>query len=77
MSKWDGRLAALQEKALISTDDSAKEITDKRLYDMILQDTRKYADMGVELSLRDLNRYQFRQNRSTGAVPVEKAGGGE
>lgn len=77
MSKWNERLATLQKQALISTDDSAKKIADKQLYDMMLQDTKKYTDMGPELSLRDLNRYQFRHNRPAGAVPVEKAGGGE
>jgi hypothetical protein len=74
MSKWNEQLAILQKKALISTDDSAKKIADKQLYGMMLQDTQKYSEMGPELSLRDLNRYQFRHNRSTGEVPVETAG---
>ena len=74
MSQWNERMAVLQKQARISTDESVKDISDKQLYGMMLQDTQKYADMGTELSLRDLNRYQFRHNRSAGAVPVEQAG---
>jgi hypothetical protein len=74
MSQWNERMAALQKQARISTDDIVKDITEKQLYGMMLQDAEKYADMGEELSLRDLNRFQFRHNRSAGAVPVETVG---
>jgi hypothetical protein len=76
MSEWDGRLATLQRQAQISTDDSARKIADKQLYNMALQDIRQYQELGVKLSLRDINRYQFRHNRSNTAVPVRKAGAG-
>jgi hypothetical protein len=74
MSEWNARLATLQKKARISTDDSVQEIADKKLYEMMLQDAEKYAELGAELSLRDLNRFQFRHNRSDGEVPVEQVG---
>jgi hypothetical protein len=77
ISEWDGRLAKLQRQARISTDDTAKKIADQQLYNMALQDSRKYEEMGVELSLRDINRYQFRHNRPDTAVPVRKAGAGQ
>jgi hypothetical protein len=47
---------------------------DQKLYYMMLQDSQKYSDMAEDLSLRELNRYQFRRNRSDGDIPVEKAG---
>jgi hypothetical protein len=77
ISEWDGRFAKLQRQAQISTDDSARKIADKQLYNMALQDTRKYEEMGATLSLREINRYQFRHNRSDAAVPVRKAGAGQ
>ena len=41
-----------------------------------MQDSKSYAEIGEPLSLRDINRFQFRQNRSDGAVPVSEAGVG-
>lgn len=76
MSRWNDRMADLHKKAGIDTDDQAQLVADRQLYNMMLQDTRQYKDMGTELSLRDLNRYQFRRNRSDGEVPVEQAGSG-
>lgn len=74
ISKWGNRMADLEKDARISTDDSAKKIADQRLYGAMLQDTQQYEEMGKELSLRDINRYQFRKNHSPGAVPVSGAG---
>ncbi len=77
MSRWNQRMAELHEQARISTDDRARAIADKKLYGMMLQDTRKYADMAEELSLRDINRFQYRHNRSDGPIPVQAAGAGQ
>jgi hypothetical protein len=55
-------------------DDKARLVVDQKLYYMMLQDSQKYSDMAEDLSLRELNRYQFRRNRSDGDIPVEKAG---
>ncbi|MGJ8651630.1 MAG: hypothetical protein ACSHX8_00015 [Opitutaceae bacterium] len=74
MSGWNEKFTKLQGDARISTDDKARKIADRQLYNMMLQDTRKYNDLGVELSLRDLNRYQFRRNRSDEGVPTAKVG---
>ena len=77
MSRWNERMADLHKKAGIDTDEKAQLLADRQLYHMMLQDTRQFEDMGGELSLRDLNRYQFRRNRSDGEVPVEQAGSGQ
>jgi hypothetical protein len=44
---------------------------------MMLQDTRRFRDMADELSLQDINRYQFRRNHPGDRIPVEQAGSGE
>jgi hypothetical protein len=41
----------------------------------MLQESKSFAETGETLSLRDINRFQFRQNRSDTAVPVRAAGG--
>jgi hypothetical protein len=77
MSRWNERVKDLHEKAGIQIDDKAQLIADQQLYSAMLQDTQQFKDMADEVSLRDLNRYQFRRNRSDGAIPVEKAGAGQ
>ena len=74
MAAWNQKLSDLHKKAQISTDDRARKIADRQLYGMMLQDTRQFADMAEELSLRDLNKYQFRRNRSADQIPVSKVG---
>lgn len=74
LSAWNQKFADLHKDAQISTDDKARKIADRQLYNMMLQDTRQYADLGKELSLRDLNKYQFRRNRSEGAIPTTTVG---
>jgi hypothetical protein len=76
ISKWDGRLASLERQAQISTDKTAQKIEDKRMYDRMMQQSKNYTETGETLSLRDINRFQFRQNRPDSAVPVREAGGG-
>ena len=70
-------MADLHRRAGIERDDRAQLVADRQLYNMMLQDTERFRDMGDELSLRDLNRYQFRRNRSDDGIPVEKAGSGD
>jgi len=77
MSRWNKRLTELQKQARIGTDASVKKAADQKLYSMMLQDTQKYEEMGKELSLREINRFQFRRNRPDGGVPVRQAGSGE
>ncbi len=74
VSKWNGRLAKLEDKAQISTGKTSKQIEDKRIYDSLMQTSKNYAETGDTLSLRDINRFQFRQNRSSASVPVSEAG---
>ena len=77
LSRWNDRLASLHKRAGIQMDDRARIASDSRLYSMMLQDARRYEELAEELSLRDLNRFQFRRNRPEGKVPVQKAGAGE
>lgn len=74
MSRWNERMADLHKKAGIEVEDQAQLVADRQLYNMMLQDTRQFKELGGELSLRDLNRYQFRRNRSDAEIPVEQAG---
>ena len=77
MSRWNERMADLHQQAGIQMDDKAQIATDQRLYDMMLQDARQYKELADKLSLRDINRYQFRRNRSSDEIPTQKAGSGE
>ena len=74
LSKWQGYLANLESEARISTDTTARIIQEKRIYEMMLQQAENYEDTGKQLSLREINRFQFRKNRSKDNVPVTKAG---
>ena len=76
MSRWDDRMADLHKQASIQLDDKARIASDHQFYDMMLQDTRHYKELAEKLSLRDINRYQFRRNRTQGEAPTAKAGGG-
>lgn len=76
-SDWNEKMAKLQQQARISTDVSAQSVLDRKRYQMILQDTPKaYADLAEELSMRDVNRFAFRRNRSKERVgqQAEQAG---
>lgn len=77
MSQWNSRMADLHKKAGVQMDQRAQLVADQQLYSMMLQDTQRFRDMAEELSLRDLNRYQFRRNRTDEGVPVQKAGAGQ
>lgn len=76
MARWNDRVADLHKKAGIEMSDEAALVMDQRMYSAMLQDTQQFEEMADKLSLRDINRYQFRRNRSDGEVPVERAGGG-
>lgn len=74
MSRWNNRMADLHERAAIQMDDKAQLSADHQLYDRMLKDARQYRDLREKLSIQDLNRYQFRRNRSSDEVPVQRAG---
>lgn len=74
MSDWNARMTDLHKKAGITMDDQAQVVADAQLYSALLQDPQRFRDMKDEVSLRDINRYQFRRNRSDAEVPVTKAG---
>lgn len=73
-SSWNERIADLQKQARVATDDRVSDIEEKRIYGMMLQEAQQYKEMRKQLSLRDLNRFQFRRNRQSDGVPVQKAG---
>jgi len=77
MSRWNERMADLHKRAGIQMDKEAQLTADRQLYNMMLQDAPHYQELAEELSLRDLNRFQFRRNHSGESVPVQKAGSGE
>lgn len=74
MSQWNARMKDLHKKAGITMDEKARIASDQKLYSAMLQDSKQFKEMAEEVSLRDLNRYQFRRNRPEGAVPVTEAG---
>ena len=76
LSEWQDHLANLETRARISTDTTAQIIQDKRIYEMMLQQAENYKETGKQLSLRDINRFQFRKNRSKDEVPTTKVGSG-
>jgi len=73
-SEWQGYLANLEDQAQISTDSTMRIYQDKRIYEKMLKKARNFKETGKDLSLRDINRFQFRKNRSEGDVPVTQAG---
>lgn len=77
MARWNERMADLHEKAGIEMSDQAELVANQRMYSAMLGDAQQFSKMGEELSLRDINRYQFRRNRSDGELPVQRAGAGE
>ena len=77
MARWNERMADLHEKAGIEMGDEAALVADQRRYAAFVGDTQQFSEMGEELSLRDINRFQFRRNRSDGEVPVQRAGAAE
>jgi hypothetical protein len=63
LADMNGRLAALQQRAQMSIDDRLTAIEEQRVYAMMLQGTQQYGAMREKISLRELNRIQFRRNR--------------
>lgn len=74
MSRWNEKIKELHKAAGIQMDDKAQLVADQRLYSMLLQDSQQFREMAEEVSLRDLNRFQFRRNRTDEGIPVEEAG---
>ncbi|MEM1222421.1 MAG: hypothetical protein AAGH40_06620 [Verrucomicrobiota bacterium] len=72
MAAWDEYISSVYKRSALQTDQRSKKISDRALYSMILQDTRSYRDLGEKVSLRDINRFQFRRNRAEGDIPVER-----
>lgn len=77
LSRWNDKLADLHKRAGIQIDDRARIAADHRLYNAMMGEARQYRDLGEKLSLQDINRYQFRRNRSSEEIPIQPAGAGE
>jgi hypothetical protein len=75
MASINENLEDLYRKAGIEISDRALLVENRKLYNMALQDTQqKFEELKEELSLRDINRFQFRRNRTPDGVPVQAAG---
>ncbi|TVP80857.1 MAG: hypothetical protein EA353_02865 [Puniceicoccaceae bacterium] len=77
MSRLNQRMSDLHKRAGIEMSDQAQVVIDQQNYASILRDPVQFKDMAEKLSLRDVNRYQFRRNRPDGDMPVQRAGGGQ
>lgn len=77
MSRLDQQMARVERKARIAEKDTPLLLRDHEVYAMMLQGKVFEEEIGKQLSLRDLNRFQFRRNRGDAAVPTQKAGSGE
>ena len=76
MSRWNEKMADLHERAGIATSEEARLASDHQLYNQMLGEARQYRNLRDTLSLQDINRYQFRRNRSDGEIPTKRAGSG-
>lgn len=75
MSGLNLQMLELHQQAGISMDDQALKIANQQLHQMASQGSKqKFEELGSELSLREINRFQFRHNRSDQALPVQAAG---
>ena len=72
MSRWNEQLADLHKRAGISLDKQAQIAANQKLYNMALQDREQFEELADSLSLREINRFHYRRNRSDGTVPVKK-----
>lgn len=78
LSRWNDKMKDLHKDAqLVEDAQPLKKAADEQMYTMMLQDRSTYEDLGAELSLRDLNKFQFRRNRSAGEVPIQAVAEGE
>ena len=75
MASIDQNLEDLYREAGIDLSEQARLVENRRLYQSVLQDTKQtFEALKEELSLRDINRFQFRRNRTDDGVPVQAAG---
>lgn len=75
MASINENLEDLYSEAGIEMSDQARLVENRKLYNMALQDSKqKFEELKEELSLRDINRFQFRRNRTSDGVPVQVAG---
>ncbi len=77
-SAWSGRLSRLSNTSRIKTDEQARLVSERKLYQAILQDTpQAYADIAEELSMKEINRFAFRKNRSKEVPEATAAAAGQ
>ena len=75
MASIDQNLEDLYREAGIDLSEQARLVENRQLYQSVLQDTKQpFEALKEELSLRDINRFQFRRNRTDDGVPVQAAG---
>lgn len=75
MATINQKLEDLYREAGIDLTEQARLVENRQLHQMVLQDTKQtFEALKEELSLRDINRFQFRRNRTDDGVPVQAAG---
>jgi hypothetical protein len=74
---WNREMADLHRRAGLGPDGQTSRLAARRAYNEAIGDAQKYGSLGEAVSLRDINRYQFRRNRAEGPPPARKAGAGE
>jgi hypothetical protein len=75
MARHNQRMAELRERAHVDTDDRAWRFERAPRSMIDLQNVKHFTDEVKEADLNDINRFQFRRNRSEG-IPAEAAGRG-
>lgn len=75
MSGWSRRLSDVSKPSRIETGQEADLLRERRFYQAILQDTpQAYADLAEKLSMKEINRFAFRRNRSPETPEATAAG---
>jgi hypothetical protein len=75
MANIDQNLEDLYRDAGLELTKQARLVKNRQLYQMSLEDGKQpFEAPKEELSLRDINRFQFRRNRTDDGVPVQAAG---
>lgn len=75
-SRMNDKAARFRKTSRVQTTDSARIAEERQVFSMQLQNATLFRELGKHLSLRDINRFQFRQNRDSGSIPTQKAGAG-
>ena len=74
-SNWNDYFSKIRKEANIEVDQNAQILSDRVTYTLLLQDTQQFEEMAEKMDLRSINRFQFRNNRPEGEIPVDSVDG--